>query len=492
MKALKAHIVAAIVFAILAGSISVNQAQSQSANTNDITRHQAKREQRHAGFSLMPAGRGVNTGAPGFTITAGPNLQVLGSGTTGRLTKWTGLTGSNSFIGDSTIFEDKFGLVGIGTDTPTSKLTVAGVIETKGGGGIKFPDGTIQTTSTGNALFSVAHNATLIGNGALASPLGVATPLVLEGSQFGVTLFVYNAIGQAVFAKGGTLIAANSQGGQAGVAAEGGSSYGIAGPGVLATGGFLFGDNNGYSSGGVGVQAKGGHSFSDTVPGNGGSGVVAEGGVGFGAGFKGGNGVEATAGHGLAGGATDGFAGLFHGAVEVQGNFNVTGGGTKNFKIDHPLDPENKYLYHAAVESSEVLNIYSGNVMTDENGDAVVALPDWFEAINRDFRYQLTVIGTFAQAVVADEINRNRFKIKTNAPGVKVSWQVTGIRSDAAIRKHQFKLEEDKPQSEKGSYLAPEAYDQPEDRGVEWARNPRKMQELRQRRIDADQRVQHK
>ena len=109
--------------------------------------------------------------------------------------------------------------------------------------------------------------------------------------------------------------------------------------------------------------------------------------------------------------------------VVVPGGLNVQG--TKNFRIDHPLDPENKYLYHAAIESSEVLNIYSGNVTTDKKGYAVVTLPEWFEAINRDFRYQLTVIGAFAQAIVANEVRGNRFAIKTNIPNTKVSWQVT-------------------------------------------------------------------
>jgi hypothetical protein len=193
-------------------------------------------------------------------------------------------------------------------------------------------------------------------------------------------------------------------------------------------------------------------------------------------GHFGGAGLYAEGGAGT-NGASSGGAGYFAGAVEVHGNFNVTGGGTKNFKIDHPLDPENKYLYHAAIESSEVLNIYSGNVTTDENGEAVVTLPDWFEAVNRDFRYQLTVVGTFAQAIVADEIKSNRFTIKTNAANVKVSWQVTGIRSDAAMRKHPFKVEEDKPEGERGSYLAPEAYDQPAERSVEWARHPQLMQQ---------------
>jgi hypothetical protein len=59
---------------------------------------------------------------PAFSLiamAAGPNLEVRGSGTIGLLAKWTGITSSNSIIGDSSIFEDKFGKVGMGTDSPT-------------------------------------------------------------------------------------------------------------------------------------------------------------------------------------------------------------------------------------------------------------------------------------------------------------------------------------------------------------------------------------
>jgi hypothetical protein len=85
---------------------------------------------RRTGFALMPSSY-ANTIAPAFRIAsmaALPNLAVTGSGTLGRLTKWTGFTSSNAAIGDTTIYEDKFGMVGIGTDSPTSKLTVAGLI----------------------------------------------------------------------------------------------------------------------------------------------------------------------------------------------------------------------------------------------------------------------------------------------------------------------------------------------------------------------------
>lgn len=122
----------------------------------------------------------------------------------------------------------------------------------------------------------------------------------------------------------------------------------------------------------------------------------------------------------------------------------VLSAAVKNFRIDHPLDPENKYLVHASIESAEMLNLYSGNVTTDASGFATVTLPEWFEALNTDFRYQLTVVGTFAQAIVAQEIEGNRFVIRTSAPKAKVSWQVTGVRHDRYARENPMKVESDK------------------------------------------------
>src|SRR5215471_7563625 len=114
------------------------------------------------------------------TIMAG-NLPVIGGGTFGKLTKWTGFGASNSVIGDSGIFEDKNGLVGIGTTTPTSRLTVVGVIESIGGG-FKFSDGTVQTTAANAGSISISHDSTLTGNGTNGAPLGVAVPFNIVGS----------------------------------------------------------------------------------------------------------------------------------------------------------------------------------------------------------------------------------------------------------------------------------------------------------------------
>ena len=172
-----------------------------------------------------------------------------------------------------------------------------------------------------------------------------------------------------------------------------------------------------------------------------------------------------TSGAGVRGSTNgSGYAGYFNGRVFVNGLFDATSiaSRVKNFKIDHPLDPANKYLYHASVESSEMKNIYDGVAVLDAEGAAVVQLPAWFTALNRDFRYQLTCIGGFAPVYIAEEIRDNRFTIAGGKPGMKVSWQITGIRHDAYANAHPLQVEADKPAQERGKYLAPREHGQPE------------------------------
>jgi hypothetical protein len=123
----------------------------------------------------------------------------------------------------------------------------------------------------------------------------------------------------------------------------------------------------------------------------------------------------------------------------------VNGGLMANFKqfvIDHPLDPEHKRLHHYSIESDQMSNIYQGNVILDANGEAEVLMPDWFEALNKDFTYQLTCVGGHADVYVAEEIKGNHFRIGGGMQGLKVSWQVTGIRHDPQSLKYQIPIEE--------------------------------------------------
>lgn len=159
----------------------------------------------------------------------------------------------------------------------------------------------------------------------------------------------------------------------------------------------------------------------------------------------------------------------------------------KFFQIDHPVNSREMYLRHASVESMDMKNIYDGVATLDDNGEAVVVLPEWFEALNHDFRYQLTCIGQNASVYIAEEVADNRFKIAGGSPRMKVSWQVTGIRHDAAAKAKPLIVEEYKESQERGYYVTPEAHGQPVERGLSWLRNAERrqrtaeMQEIRRR-----------
>jgi len=213
-------------------------------------------------------------------------------------------------------------------------------------------------------------------------------------------------------------------GGGIGVQGEGGAAAGVGdygGPGGSFQGGAGTYNTRYESDGGDGVDAFGGQGGYESI------------------------GIYAETGN-L--GAPGGWAGLFSGDVDIAGNLSKTSG---SFKIDHPLDPANKYLYHSFVESPDMMNIYAGNVVTDSRGFASVTLPDWFEALNRDITYQLTTVGQQADAW-------HGFAIQTGKPNVKVSWQVTGIRQDAWANAHRIPTEAEKAPAYQGHYLHPELF----------------------------------
>jgi hypothetical protein len=182
---------------------------------------------------------------------------------------------------------------------------------------------------------------------------------------------------------------------------------------------------------------------------------------------------------GLYGESINDYAAILAGKVKITGNLEKAGG---SFKIDHPLDPANKYLCHSFVESPDMKNVYDGVVVLDRKGKAEIELPDWFGAVNKDFRYQLTAIGAPGPNLyIAEEIseastsnygskssnkNNSHFKIAGGTSGMKVSWQVTGIRKDPWANTNRIQVEEDKPDKEHGYYLHPDIYGQPEERGI--------------------------
>ena len=103
----------------------------------------------------------------------------------------------------------------------------------------------------------------------------------------------------------------------------------------------------------------------------------------------------------------------------------------------------------------------------DANGSATIELPAWFEALNRDFRYQLTPIGgPGPNLYISSRVNGNTFSIAGGTPGLEVSWQLTGVRHDAFAEKHRIPVELEKKGDEKGKYLHPVELGLPESMGI--------------------------
>jgi hypothetical protein len=198
---------------------------------------------------------------------------------------------------------------------------------------------------------------------------------------------------------------------------------------------------------------------------------------------------ESNFGSGVVGYSGSGYAGEFFGDVRIAGNLYLQGqlvhylhAGPAQHKIDHPTDPANRYLNHSSIASPEMKNVYDGVVELDEAGAARVELPEWFAELNQDFRYQLTPIGASAPGLyVAQEIADNLFEIAGGEPSMKVSWQVTGVLQDRWVA-GRFEVEQDKPLEERGRYLRPELFGQPqEDRiGTDPSREEQ-LQQIRER-----------
>jgi hypothetical protein len=360
-----------------------------------------------------------NTNEPN---SAGPASQVTVNvgGTVGAIPKWTTATE----LGDSVIAEDN-GNVAIGS-------TPSGIIKLKVF--LKPPDRdaheTIEAILTESFYDDPVNNA-LDGQTTGSAVAGFATNTV--GITSGVTGVSYS--------KHGT---------------------GVTGAAVSDTGKTIGVKGGSKSPDGIGVQGAADSTTGETI------GVRGESKSDSGTGVYGIASETTGVNYGVKGesASLNGYAGYFVGNVNVTGNLTKGGGA---FKIDHPLDPENKTLSHSFVESPDMMNIYNGIVRLGKDGSAMVTLPDWFEALNREFRYQLTCIGGFAPVYVAKKVNGNRFKIAGGKPGMEVSWQLTGVRKDAYAETHRIQVEEMKPIAERGSYLHPKAFGKSAEKGVQQA-----------------------
>jgi hypothetical protein len=446
---------------------------------------------------LLAIARAVSSPGPAFRIDTQVNPPVLGKWNTLKLdgtsidassSSALGTLGSPVYINANTdgdvVLAGGGGSVGIGTIAPHHRLRVSGgpAWTSAGWTGSLELDNTAAVgwnADAGGQRFGIGQSngglyffRTVSDPGTTGSPpsydmlisdtgnIGIGTTPTITSKltvvESGGTGAAIGATGSIVGIDGsGSLygvsgIATGSGTGCIGVAGSADAGYGVFGG---ATSGCGVKGNSTSGDGVLGSSSTGTGVYGMTGS-NGSSGVMA---------YNGGSGVWAQL-------ATGDRAAFLVGNVSINGTLFKTGG---SFKIDHPLDPEHKYLYHSFVESPDMMNIYNGNVTTDAKGYATVTLPDWFEALNKDFRYQLTIIDSgdsdeFVQAKVVSEIQGNRFKIRTSQPNTEVSWQVTGVRQDAWANANRIPIEEVKPESEQGQYLHPEAFGQPKEKGMNY------------------------
>jgi hypothetical protein len=322
----------------------------------------------------------------------------------------------------------------------------------------------IQATNYSNlgqprGVYGSGSYAGVYGAGSTYGVVGYGSTGVYGNSSSGTAVHGYSATGKGVLAFAGEVgsnsvafgvyaYSASAQGtGVFGQATSGtGTTYGVRGESSSAGGFGVYGSS--VSGNGV----RGASASNDGVVGTSGSLAGVAG--------------SSNSGSGVYGESAFGYAGYFAGNTHVAGTLSKAAG---SFVIDHPLDPARKTLSHSFVESPDMLNIYSGTVTTDAAGEATVSLPAWFGALNKDVRYQLTTIDSFARATISAKVKDNRFSIKTDEPSVEVSWQVTGIRHDAYANKHRIPVESDKPKAERGTYLHPAEHGKPASAGRDYA-----------------------
>jgi hypothetical protein len=419
--------------------------------------------------------------AIGVTANQGTGINIVG--VTGGLVANASGTDSTAIIGTANNGTDSEGVVGnsntgtgvvgnggahggeffgaIGSFSDGVDYGVVGNSDSGTGGWFTSDDGTAVRaySATDLAVWATSNSSiAVVGN----SDTDSAAQFQSISGEYVVEVTAFEGTGINIVGVTGGLIA-NASGTDStaiiGTANNGLLAKAVEGNSTQGTGGH-FTTESGDAVAGISTSGNGGRFDSDT-----GHALIGISNYGNGGYF------QSVLGTALYATSFTGLAGEFNGQVQVTGDLTVTGyihklGG--GFVIDHPLDPANKYLNHSFVESPDMMNVYNGNVTTNAKGEAVVLLPDYFEAVNKEYRYQLTVMGQFAQAIISSKIKNNRFTIKTDKPNVEVSWQVTGIRKDVYAEQNRIQVEVEKSQQDKGKYLHPKEWGKPESLGINY------------------------
>jgi hypothetical protein len=364
-----------------------------------------------------------------------------------------------------------------------------------------FAAGTITGAFSGGGAGLTTLNASNVSSGTLDTAR-LPVPLTLSGTSAGHIIRGDNAstadlsagvVGRSIAGSGTTFGVYGQSSSTSGRGVDGwanaatGTTYGVYGHSESTSGRGVFGSANAASGGTYGVYGQSNSTTGVGVYGH----AYATTGLTWGLFGQ----SNSTSGLGVHGQATAtsgtiygvyGYANTAAGGYAVYAQGDMGASGTKPFRIDHPDDPENKYLLHYAAESPEVINFYSGKATLDGAGQAVVELPHYFAKINKDPRYTLTAVGApMPRLHVAVEIDEAAlsagakagpgeaapvctFRIAGGAPGAKVSWRVEALRNDLWVQKRGAPVEVEKQDLEKGTYQHPELYGQPPEKGMNY------------------------
>ncbi len=463
-------------------TLSINGSNLSISNGNTITLPAGT-----GGQTISKTGSSITLSGGGGTVVlndddASNEIQALSingqdltisNGNTVTLPTGSGSAQTLSKTGNSITLSGGGGTVTLNDDNPNNEiqtLSISGTTLTiSGGNNVSLPSGggnldaayDFGGAGAGRSVTVDAGEVEFITN----TPSGIA--LRADNTNTGVGLISNTTNASNTFSP----IQANTNSSSTLVAAMVGNStgaaFGVAGQ-VMNTAtaeAALYGNN---------LRTNGGHG----VLGEGFNGVVGQTGQSTGFAIYGenldnvaplGNGVG-VAGRGFYGVlGEDRYLGSIAGAYGVFANGTLGASGTKTFQIDHPTDPENKFLRHFSIESNEVLNVYRGTTTFDANGNALIELPHYFSEINRNISYQLTPIGAYMPLYVKEKVNsQNQFVVSGGIAGKEVSWAVFAERNDLYLQKNpdQRTVELEKRPQEKGRYLLPSLYNKGADKAI--------------------------
>jgi hypothetical protein len=372
-----------------------------------------------------PSGAAAVRGASSSSASGIDGFSASGYGVRGSSNTGTGVIGLTAASNTNTAV----GVYGVNNNAQGQGAGVGGA-NTKSGnlgflGGLAYGVAGASTSPSGYGVYATSSSGDgVYGSGALNGVYGTGNINGVYGtSSAGTGLYGTSTSGDGVYGSG-ALNGVYGTGNTYGVNGVSSADQGIGVRGVST------GDYGNHTEAGV----KGSAPSSYGLFGDGYSGLYATG--------------------------SSGTAAVFEGNVIINGNTHTSGAGA--VKFDDPADPANETITHAFVASSEMKNIYDGVATLGPSGAATVQLPAWFETLNKDFRYQLTALGTpQAGLFISKKVSNNQFTIAGGVPGAEVSWQVTGVRADPWAKAHPIQVQEAKPDSERGFYIVPELYGQP-------------------------------